>query len=557
MADDVVEDVLQVKLSCDVVVLTYCVRRPRSTPLENSDDCRWADGTFHLIVSQQLNLQAISTTQLKSRVFLCKVNPSLFIFLNRFLERGDPFKFEILRLLEPLREIRDRLSASSYQMMQILANLLAGSYMCFSKIGELSLDTINAIIPSLYVKVLKEFRVKQKKGDSINATNGRIQKFQTCIEENVGQDFIPTDPRCEKYDADNECHSKEKMSKGEKDRQSEHDDDDKNDCDCPSGYVIVQKMSIECIAVPGSREKARQNTGIMHQPLSKGEMKGLPLLRTTAAGTPDHDDGSGSSDVSEDRKPSKSAKFASGKENPGSSKFPSTEVQGEKAKQADELAPAAARAPDIVHTDKMQHQSCSKEDMKGDASSDTTSGHVTGHEAKLEREKDKQIEELHVEAPDHDDSSGSSGNSDDRKRSKSAKSARGKEGPKFAGGKEGPKFAGGRENPDSSHQALSSFSKKKAAEQSPRTSFISQLETPKMAPSSVLHPRPDLLVWQHGLSEISFKKLKAATDGFNSSPVTEGGCFLGSGSFGDVYLGHLEWKDIPSLVAVKKFKPVQ
>ena len=192
----------------------------------------------------------------------------------------------------------------------------------------------------------------------------------------------------------------------------------------------------------------------------------------------------------------------------------------------------------------MHHRSCSKEEMKGDSSSSV-------NEAEVEGEKNKKKKELYfLRTTDHDDGFGSSDDddSDDRKRSKSAKSAR---------GKEGPKFAGGKETPDSSHQALNSSLKFQSEEQSPRTSFISQLETLKMAPSSVLHPRPDLLVWQHGLSEIPFKELKAATDGFNSSPVTEGGCFLGSGSFGDVYLGHLKWKDIPSLVAVKKFKPVQ
>ena len=56
------------------------------------------------------------------------------------------------------------------------------------------------------------------------------------------------------------------------------------------------------------------------------------------------------------------------------------------------------------------------------------------------------------------------------------------------------------------------------------------------------------------LLEIPFEELQAATDGFNSFPVTKKGCFLGSGRFGDVYRGRLQWKDKP--VAVKKFKPV-
>ena len=66
----------------------------------------------------------------------------------------------------------------------------------------------------------------------------------------------------------------------------------------------------------------------------------------------------------------------------------------------------------------------------------------------------------------------------------------------------------------------------------------------------------DSLVWRQSLVEIPFEQLKAATDGFNSSPVTKKGCFLGSGSFGDVYLGHLQQGDKLNLVAVKKLKPV-
>ena len=53
--------------------------------------------------------------------------------------------------------------------------------------------------------------------------------------------------------------------------------------------------------------------------------------------------------------------------------------------------------------------------------------------------------------------------------------------------------------------------------------------------------------------EIPFEELNAATDGFNSSSVTKRGCLIGSGSFGDVYLGRLRNN---VFVAVKKFKPV-
>ncbi|XP_065826468.1 uncharacterized protein [Oscarella lobularis] len=83
-------------------------------------------------------------------------------------------------------------------------------------------------------------------------------------------------------------------------------------------------------------------------------------------------------------------------------------------------------------------------------------------------------------------------------------------------------------------------------------SFSSQSKTHGISLSSVLLEYQDLLVWPQ---EIPFEELKAATDGFNTCPVNKKGCLLGSGSFGDVYLGHLQRRNIPFLVAVKKFKP--
>ena len=60
------------------------------------------------------------------------------------------------------------------------------------------------------------------------------------------------------------------------------------------------------------------------------------------------------------------------------------------------------------------------------------------------------------------------------------------------------------------------------------------------------------------LVELPFEQLKKGTNEFNSSPVTENGRFLGSGSFGNVYLGYVQLADtdMPSSVAVKKLKPV-
>ncbi|XP_065837719.1 uncharacterized protein [Oscarella lobularis] len=141
-------------------------------------------------------------------------------------------------------------------------------------------------------------------------------------------------------------------------------------------------------------------------------------------------------------------------------------------------------------------------------------------------------------APDHHDSD-ESDDSDDRDKKRH----------KPAGGKKGPK---------NSHQSSTDTLKSNSAEESRilRSSFSSQTETRGIALSSILHNvDQDSLVWPHELLEIPFKQLKAATGGFNSSPVSEKGCLLGSGSFGDVYLGRLQWKDKPTLVAVKKFKP--
>ena len=142
-------------------------------------------------------------------------------------------------------------------------------------------------------------------------------------------------------------------------------------------------------------------------------------------------------------------------------------------------------------------------------------------------------------APDHHDSDDDSDDKDDKDNKRH----------KPAGGKKGPK---------NSHQSSTDTPKSNSGEKSRilRSSFSSQTETRGIALASILHADQNSLVWPHEFLEMPFEQLKAATNGFNSSLVTEGGCLLGSGSFGDVYLGLLSLRDKPCLVAVKKFKPV-
>ena len=88
-----------------------------------------------------------------------------------------------------------------------------------------------------------------------------------------------------------------------------------------------------------------------------------------------------------------------------------------------------------------------------------------------------------------------------------------------------------------------------------RSSFLSssRLETRSIVLSTFSRTSTD-----GPLVELPFEQLKKGTDEFNSSPVTENGRLLGSGSFGNVYLGYVQWAetDMPSSVAVKKLKPV-
>ena len=187
---------------------------------------------------------------------------------------------------------------------------------------------------------------------------------------------------------------------------------------------------------------------------------------------------------------------------------------------------------------------------KGEVSSDSRlpSVHATSQEMTGEKARqDDQSHSLHAEAvspndakaslrtaagaPDHDNGSDDSDDDEDKNKRPS----------KAAGGK------GDSKNANDASERSRYF----------RDSFSSQSKTHGIALSSILHDvDQDSLVWPHELIEIPFDQLKAVTDGFNSSSVTEKGCLLGSGSFGDVYLGHLQWKDKPFLVAVKKFKPV-
>lgn len=41
------------------------------------------------------------------------------------------------------------------------------------------------------------------------------------------------------------------------------------------------------------------------------------------------------------------------------------------------------------------------------------------------------------------------------------------------------------------------------------------------------------------IPHISYQTLKDTTTNFNNTPIGEGGCKLGAGAFGDVYLGFL------------------
>ena len=180
---------------------------------------------------------------------------------------------------------------------------------------------------------------------------------------------------------------------------------------------------------------------------------------------------------------------------------------------------------------------------KGSASSDSrlSSVHATSQEMAGEKARQNdQSPSLHAAndakaplraaagAPDHHDDD--SDDDDDKNKRPS----------KAAGGKEDSKNAN-----DASERSCFF-----------RESFSSQSKTHGISLSSVLQVDQGSLVWSHELLEIPFEQLKEATDGFNSSSVAKNGCLLGSGSFGDVYLGHLQWKNKPFLVAVKKFKPV-
>ena len=450
-------------------------------------------------------MQARSTTQLQGRVesfffsFFVRANWSVF-FVNRSFDRDGSFKSRILELLEPLRGLRKRLTTSSRRMVARLASFLSPgnylfpeNYMCgaiFSNIKDephlhiiQSLPSLQFILLEVAVTLLELLKLGKKKEESDRPVKapGSNHIFDDCSVH------VPGAARDKSYEI---AHSL-----GEK-VYHYYDQREKG---------LISKKRGQSVSAGADNNTDRK----LQSPSKKKEAR---------KGGASSDGGLPSAYVTE------------------------AEVKRQKARKTDESLLAAAGASNI---DDAEHQSGSKEEMKGEASSVSASCHGTGDNEEVEGGKDVKNEELPLRttaapgAPDH--GSGSSDVSNDKKPSKSAKSA---------------KSARGKENPDSSHQALNSSSEKKAAGQSPRTSFISQSETRKMAPSSVLRVHQDLLVWPHGLSEIPFKELEEATNGFNSSPVTEGGCFLGSGSFGDVYLGHLQRGNKPFLVAVKKLKPV-
>ena len=61
---------------------------------------------------------------------------------------------------------------------------------------------------------------------------------------------------------------------------------------------------------------------------------------------------------------------------------------------------------------------------------------------------------------------------------------------------------------------------------------------------------------QNCITITKFETLARATDDFDGISMQHGGCRLGSGSFGDVFLGRLSVNGMERDVAIKRFKPV-
>ncbi|XP_065837909.1 uncharacterized protein [Oscarella lobularis] len=262
-----------------------------------------------------------------------------------------------------------------------------------------------------------------------------------------------------------------------------------------------------------------------------------PLL---VARTPDYDDSSdddSDDDDDKDKKPSKAAN-----DDKRSSDLKINKLASSDHKSSSDHVVKLTTVSDVADEGSDKDDGDDKDTMlarvkNGSASSDpsvhTTSQEMAGEKAR----QDDQSHSLHAPnnakaslrtaggAPDHHDDPDDDDSDDDEDKNKRPSKA-----------------AGGKEDSERSRFF--------------RDSFSSQSKTHGIALSSILRGvDQDSLVWPHELIEIPFEQLKAATDDFNSSSVAMNGRFLGSGSFGDVYLGHLRWKDKPFLVAVKKFKP--